>query len=107
MMLELDAGPLREVGGHPRPLDQLRQSRDVVGLQVRFQHRRDPAALGIGGRDVVVDQIRVRIDHGQLTAVLLANKYEAQAVSSFRELAEVHAGLQMARITALANQVVY
>ena len=39
----------------------------MVSLQVRFQHRHDPAALGFSGRDVVVDQIRVRVDHGQLT----------------------------------------
>ena len=65
-MLELDAGALREVGGRAGALDQLGQAGDVVGLHVGLEDGDDRHALRLGERDVVVDQVDVRVDDGEL-----------------------------------------
>ena len=41
LVRELGAGSLRHVGGRAGPLDQLRQARDVVRLDMRLDHGGD------------------------------------------------------------------
>jgi hypothetical protein len=65
-MLEGDSGFSREVADGARALDERRQPGDVVGLHVRLEHGRDWCADGCGGREVLVDEIDVWIDNGQL-----------------------------------------
>jgi hypothetical protein len=67
VVVELDAGAGRQEGPGVGALDQCRQAGDVVGLQVRVEDRHDRNALGLGQGDVIVDQVDVRVDHGELT----------------------------------------
>jgi len=65
-MVELHAGPGRKIGARPGAFDQCRQAGDVVGLHVRVEYGDDRRALRFGEADVVVDQVDVGLDHGQL-----------------------------------------
>ena len=65
-VLELDAGAGGEVGGRAGALDERGQAGDVVGLDVRLEDGDDRRAERRGGREVVVDEVGVRIDDGQL-----------------------------------------
>ena len=82
VMGELDAGALRQVRRGARALDELGQPGDVVGLQVRLEHRDDRHALALGELDVRVDEVDVRIDDREGRLDLQPNRYDAQAVSS-------------------------
>jgi hypothetical protein len=65
-VLELDLRSLREVRGRAGALDQGRQPGHVIGLHVRLEDRGDRRADRPRRRDVLVDQIDVRVDDGQL-----------------------------------------
>ena len=63
---EVDLGARRKVRGRARGLDDLRQSGDVVGLDVRLEDGDDRRADLLGGGDVGVDEVDVRIDDREL-----------------------------------------
>ena len=90
VMLELDPGALGQVGGRAGALDELRQPRDVVGLDVRLEHGDDRDALRLGQRDVVVDEIDVRVDDRELAVRLAAEQVGGAGGLVVEELAEVH-----------------
>ena len=73
-VLEVDTGALREVRGRAGALDQRRQSRDVVCLNVCLQHRDDRHALRLRDPDVIVDEIRVRSTTAKRSFVLQPNR---------------------------------
>ena len=63
---ELDVSAGRKVGGGAGRFDDFRQSGDVVGLYVRLEDRDDRRATLPGGGEIRVDELRMRIDDGQL-----------------------------------------
>ena len=65
-VLELDARAGGQVGGRAGALDERGQAGDVVGLHVRLEHSHDRGAERLGGREVVVDEVGVRVDDGEL-----------------------------------------
>ena len=65
-VVELDARALGQVRGRAGARDELGQPGDVVGLHVRLEHRDDRHALALGERDVVVDEVGVRVDDREL-----------------------------------------
>src|SRR5947207_2099094 len=90
---ELGAGSLRQVGGGAGWLGEPRESRDMVRLNVGLDHRDDLRALRVRGRDVVVDQVRMRVDDGELPRRLAAKQIGGAGGLVVEELAEVHWGL--------------
>jgi hypothetical protein len=62
VVLEVHAGALGQVRGGAGPPHQLGQAREVVGLHVRLVHGDDRDVLRRRQRDVVVDEVGVRID---------------------------------------------
>ena len=73
-VVEVDARALREVRGRAGAGDQIGQARDVVGLHVRLEDGGDRHVLGLGERDVLIDQVDVRIYHGELASALAAKQ---------------------------------
>jgi hypothetical protein len=65
-MLELHTGACRQVRPRGGALHERRQPRDVIGLHVRVEHRHDRHVVGLGQRDVVVDQVDVWVDDREL-----------------------------------------
>ena len=90
---ELGAGSLRQVGGGAGSLGESRESRDVVRLNVGLDHRDDLRALRVRGGDVVIDQVRMRVDDGELPRRLAAKQIGGAGRLVVEELAEVHWGL--------------
>jgi hypothetical protein len=74
MMLELDTRAARHIGGGAGALDDGGQSGDVVGLDVRLEDRNDRDALALGEGDVLVNQVDVRVDDGELALALAAEQ---------------------------------
>ena len=81
-MVELDAGALGQVRRRAGALDQLGQPGDVVGLHVRLEHGDDRDALRLGERDVLVDQVDVRVDDRELRLRLAAEQIGGAGGSS-------------------------
>ena len=94
VVVELDLGAGRHVGGRAGALDQRRHAREVVGLHVRLQHRRDPRALSLGQGDVGVDQVDVGVDDRDLAAALAAEEVGGAGRFVVEELSEEHVDLQ-------------
>jgi hypothetical protein len=90
VMSEVDAGVLRQVGRRPGPGDQLRQPGDMVSLDVRLEHSGDPRALRFGERDVVVHQVDVRIDDGELADRLAAEQVGGTGGVVVEQLSDEH-----------------
>jgi len=89
-VLEVDSGVLRKVCGRAGALDQRRQAGDVVGLNVRLEHRDDRYALRLRDPDVVVDEIRVRVDHREALLGLAAEQVGGTRRVVVEQLAEEH-----------------
>ena len=64
-MVEADSGAGRQVGGRTRALDERRQARHVVRLHVRLEDGDDRRADRIGRREVLRDELLVRIHDGK------------------------------------------
>ena len=92
MVVELDPRAGRQVGGRTSPLDQLRQSRDVIGLQVRLEDGDDLRPLRLSAGDVLVDEVDVRIDDGERALGLAAEQIRGAGCLVVEELSEIHAG---------------
>jgi hypothetical protein len=60
----------------------------VVGLNVRLEDGGDRRGLGVGERDVLVDQVDVRIYHGQLASALAAEQIRGAGGFVVEQLAE-------------------
>ena len=95
VMLELDAGALRQVGRRAGAGDEGGEARDVVGLHVRLEHGDDLRALRLGQRDVLVDEIDVRVDDGERAVRLAAQEIRGAGRVVVQQLSEVHAGLRV------------
>ena len=91
MVLELDAGALRKVRRGAGPRDQIGQPRDVIGLDVRIEDRGDRRALDLGERDVVVDELDVRVDDGERAVRLAPEQIGGARALVVEQLPEVHA----------------
>ena len=66
----------------------------MVGLHVRLEDRDDRDALGLGQRDVVVDQVDVRVDDRELAVALAAEEIGGAGGLVVEELSEEHVDLQ-------------
>jgi hypothetical protein len=62
----------------------------VVGLHVRLEDRHDRDALSLGQRDVLLDEIDVRIDDRELALALAAEQVGGTCGVVVEQLAEVH-----------------
>ena len=87
---EVHAGALGQVRGRARALDELGQPGDVVGLQVRLEHRDDRHALALGELDVRVDEVDMRIDDRERLLGLAAQQVRRAGGVVVEQLAEVH-----------------
>jgi hypothetical protein len=65
-VLELDVRVRREVRGRARALNERRQAGDVVGLHVRLEHGRDRRTDSGRRGEVIGDEVRMRVDDGEL-----------------------------------------
>jgi hypothetical protein len=90
MVLETDSGALGHVCGGAGALDQLGQSGDVIGLDVGLEHRGDPRALRLRAGDVPIDQVDVRVHHGELARGLATEQVRRASRLVVQELAEEH-----------------
>jgi hypothetical protein len=90
VVLELGPRSLGHVGHSPGPPDELRQTGDMVGLNVGLDHRGDLRPLGLRADDVLIDEIQVGVDDGELTNRLAAEQVGGAGRLVVEELAEVH-----------------
>ena len=79
----------------------------VVGLHVRLEDRDDRRALGLGEREVLVDQVDVRIDDREPPVRLAAEQVRGAGRLVVQQLAEEHAGLQGRASRLTSYQVIY
>ena len=108
MVVERHAGVLGQVRRRAGAGDQVRQPRDVVGLDVRVKDRRDTRALPLGERDVLVHQVDVRVHDGEGAVCLAPEQVRRTRGLVVEELTEVHAGLRKSWDRALTSyQVIY
>ena len=63
----------------------------MVGLDVGLDHRDDRRALALGRGDVLVDQVDVRVDDGELAVGLAAQEVGRAGGLVVQQLSEVHA----------------
>ena len=68
---------------------------DVVGLHVGLEDGDDRHALRLGERDVLVDEIDVRVDDGELPVRLAAEQIGGAGRVVVEQLAEEHGGLRI------------
>jgi hypothetical protein len=94
VVVELHAGAGRQVRPRAGALHKRRQSRDVIGLHVRLEHRHDRDALGVGQRDVVVDQVDVRIHDRELAVRGAPQQVGGARRLVVEQLPEEHGDLQ-------------
>src|SRR5262249_8842175 len=73
-----------------RACDERRQARDMVGLHVRLEHSRDPGADLLGGVDVLVDELEVRVDDGQLVVCRAAEQIARTRARRVQKLSQHH-----------------
>jgi hypothetical protein len=90
-MVEFDARARGQVGRRAGPCDELREPGDVVGLHVCLEHGDDRRALVLGERDVLVYDVGVRVDDGELAVRLAAEEVGRARRLVVEELSEVHA----------------
>ena len=62
VVLEVDPGAFGQVCGRAGARDELGQPGDMIGLDVGVEDARDRCALRLGSRDVVLDEVDVRVD---------------------------------------------
>ena len=96
-VLELDPGARRQVGGRAGALDERRQPGDVVGLHVRLEHRDDRRADRGRRREVVVDEIDVRVDDRELAVRRAAEQVAGAGAGVVQERVAAASGLLSAR----------
>ena len=89
-MLEVDSGTLGQIRGRAGAPHELRQPGDVVGLDVRVEHGDDRHALRVGQRGVLVNEVDVRVDDGELAVRLAAEQVGGARALVVQELPEVH-----------------
>src|ERR671919_1950499 len=89
-VLEVDPSAGWEVGRRPGSIDQRREARDVVGLNVRLEDRDDRNPLRLRQPDVVVDEIGVGIDDGEAAPRLAPEEIGGTGRLVVQELAEEH-----------------
>src|SRR5215216_4269935 len=107
-MRELDARALGQVGGRAGARDELGQPGYVVGLQMRVEHRDDRGTLGGDERDVLVDELDVRLDDGESAVGLAPQQVRGARGLVVQQLAEVHTRLQKVELTGLTSyQLIY
>jgi hypothetical protein len=94
VVVEVDARALRQVRGRAGTSDQLGQARDVVGLHVCLEDCCDRHVLCLGERDVLVDQVDVRVNHGELPPALAAEQVRGTGGLVVEQLAEEQVGLR-------------
>src|SRR5438445_13530199 len=63
----------------------------MVGLEVSVEYGDDRCALGVGARDVLIDEIDVRIDDRKLAVGLAPEQVGSARGCVVQELSEVHA----------------
>jgi hypothetical protein len=108
VMLELDPGALREIGLRAGAGGESGEAGDVVGLQVRLEDGHDRGALCLGRRDVLADEIDMRVDHGERAVRLAPEEIGGAGRVVVQQLSEVHAGLRVVDVIGLTSyQVIY
>ena len=89
-VLELDPRSLGQIRGRAGALDERREARDVVGLHMGLEDGDDRDSLRLGQRDVVVDQIDMRIDDGEPALRLTPEQVGGTGRLVIEQLAEEH-----------------
>ncbi len=90
LVVELDPGSRREVGGRPRPLDEGRKTGDVIRLDMRLEHGDDRRADRVSSRQVVVHELGMRVDDRQLPVRRAAEQVARTRRRVVQEGAEQH-----------------
>ena len=89
-MLELHARVDRQIGASAGALHECRQARDVVGLDVRLEHRGDRRADRGRGFEVGVHEVGVRIDDRELRMREAAEQVAGARALVVQERAQDH-----------------
>ena len=89
-VLELHPGAGGQVRRGARSVNENRQPGDVVGLHVRFEHGHDRNPLRARERDVLVDQVDMRIHHREALLRLAAEQVRGAGGVVVQELPEEH-----------------
>ena len=90
VMLELDARARGQVGGRAGALDERGSPETWSACTCVSKHGDDRDALRLGERDVVVDQVDVRIDDRELAAALAAEQVGGAGRLVVEQLSEEH-----------------
>src|SRR5262249_9368385 len=98
-MLELDSGARGEIPRGTRALDEHGQSGDVVGLHVRLEDSRNRGARLRRRLDVLVDELEVWIDYGELPLRRAAEEITCARAGSVEKLSQDQRGPQLASST--------
>ena len=90
VVVELDACALGEIRGRSGAVHQFGESGDVVGLHVGLDDGGDLRPLALRERDVLVDQVDVGIDDGELADGLAAEQVGGARGVVVEQLTEEH-----------------
>ena len=79
----------------------------MIGLHVRVEHRDDRDALRLRQGDVVVDEINVRVDDGELATCRAAEQVGGACGFVVEQLSEEHVDLQAISLDLTSYQLIY
>ena len=77
----------------------------MVRLDVGLEDGRDHGALRLGERDVLIDEVYVRVDDGELPDGLAAEQVGGTGAAVVQELAEVHGTSVEAELDKLSSDL--
>ena len=79
----------------------------MVGLHVGLEHGDDRDALRLGQGDVLVDEVDVRVDDGELPVRLAAEQVRGAGGLVVEQLPEEHVDLQSSSWSGLTSYQVF
>jgi hypothetical protein len=91
LVLEIDAGPRRQVRGRSRRLDEKRQAGDVIRLYMRLEDRDDRCTGTLRFSQIRADERFMWIDHSELALGQAAEQIRGAGRLRVQERTQNHA----------------